>query len=119
MRFFAKVAIICNVCFILSVVLRLVDIFFQKKGKYDGALQLQPLKSTIIILGYGAIFVNLLFCMAFVLATFLRKKNKVLTWPNVANPLPVAATQKPLNFMAIICLFFLIIQVYYFFFSSI
>ncbi len=118
MRFFAKLAIICNMCFVLSVVLRLVDIFFQKKGKYDGALQLQPLKSTIIILGYGAIFVNLFFCIAFLISTFLLKKNNSLTLPSLANQLPLATTQKLLNFTAIICFIFLFIQLYYFFFSS-
>ena len=116
MRFFAKIAIICNVCFLLSVVLRMVDILFQKKGKYDGALIMQPLKSTIIILGYGAIFVNLFFCIAFVISTYLTKKKNSPEIPLPSTQTSTAVMQKRLQRSVIICSIFFIVQIIYFFF---
>jgi hypothetical protein len=99
MRFFSKITFICNLCFVASVILRWVEIAMQKKGSHDGAIKLQPLESTVVVLGYGAIIINFIF-NAFVLVFFLAKKEQ-----------PVA------KWLIWINLFFLAAQVYYFFFS--
>ncbi|MFT3680800.1 MAG: hypothetical protein QM791_11045 [Ferruginibacter sp.] len=99
MRFFSKIVFICNLCFLASVILRWVEIINKKHEGYTGdAIQLQPLKSTIVILGYGAIFINIIF-NGIILALLLAKKE-----------LPVPKWLIWLNFL------FLIAQVYYFFF---
>lgn len=62
-----------------------MEILSKKKGYTDGALKLQPVESTIVILGYGAIVINLLFNLI-ILVLLLMKKDiplpKWLIWLN-------------------------------------
>ena len=101
MRFFSKIVFICNCCFIAAVILRFVENANKKKGNFNGNIILQPLKSTIVVLGYGAIFINLVFNL-FVLVLLTQKKLdiKISTW---------------LIWTSFI---FFIIQIYYFFFNN-
>lgn len=100
MRFFSKIVFICNCCFIASVILRFVENANKKKGNFNGNIILQPLESTLVVLGYGAIFINLVFNL-FVLVMLSQKKDlKIPRW---------------LMWTSFI---FLIIQIYYFFFSN-
>jgi hypothetical protein len=109
MRFFYKVAMVCNLCFILSVVLRLVDIAMQKKGNTNGVLLFQPLKSTIVILGYGAILVNLLYLIS-LFFTLLFKTKQTINEKGEANK-----EKKNAVIYNGLILFFFIIQIVYFF----
>ncbi len=100
MRFFSKIVFICNCCFIAAVILRFVENANKKKGNFNGNIILQPLESTLVVLGYGAIFINLVFNL-FVLVMLSQKKDlKIPRW---------------LIWTSFI---FLIIQIYYFFFSN-
>ncbi len=76
MRLFSKFVFICNACFILAIVLRWVELSKQSRGNYNGAIPFQPLESTLVILGYGAIFVNFLF-LCTMLYRKATKKNKL------------------------------------------
>lgn len=101
MRFFSKIVFICNCCFIAAVILRFVENANKKKGNFDGNIILQPLESTLVVLGYGAIFINLVFNL-FVLVMLSQKKSvfkipKWIIWTSFI---------------------FFIIQIYYFFFSN-
>lgn len=72
----------------------------KKNGNFNGAIQIQPLESTLVVLGYGAIFINMVFNF-FVLAFFVAKtKQPVAKWLIWANFL------------------LLILQIYYFLFSN-
>ena len=98
LRFFSKIVFICNLCFIAAVILRWVENANKKKGNFDGAIKLQPLESTIVVLGYSAIIFNFIFNLIILALLLLKKKTgmpKWLIW---------------FNFLI------LIIQVYYFFF---
>jgi len=100
MKFFSRVVFICNCCFIISVVLRLYENAHKKNGNFNGAIQIQPLESTLVVLGYGAIFINFIFNI-FLFVLFVTKIKpdvaKWLTWTNFL---------------------LLILQVYYFLFSN-
>ncbi len=98
LRFFSKVIFICNLCFIAAVILRWVENANKKKGNFDGAIKLQPLESTIVVLGYGAIIFNLIFNIIILTLLLLKKELQVPKWLIWFNFL------------------LLIIQVYYFFF---
>jgi hypothetical protein len=98
LRFFSKIVFICNLCFIAAVILREVENANKKKGNFDGAIKLQPLESTVVILGYGAIIINVILNLV-ILAMVLLKKNQ---------PLPKWLIW--FNFLI------LLVQVYYFFF---
>jgi len=96
--FFSKIIFICNLCFIAAVILRWVENLNKQKGNFDGVIKLQPLESTIVVLGYGAVFFNLIFNLVILLLMILKKDIVVYKWLIWFNFL------------------ILIIQVYYFFF---
>jgi hypothetical protein len=70
MRFFSKLVFICNICFLLSFVLRMVESSRRVSDNYDMVLY-QPLEGTIAVLGLlVAIILNavfILFCAYWVL----------------------------------------------------
>lgn len=72
----------------------------KKNGNFNGAIQIQPLESTLVVLGYGAIFINLVFNLI-VLVFFVAKAKQ-----------PVAKWLIWTNFLL------LILQLYYFLFSN-
>jgi len=63
MRFFSKITVLCNTCFLIAVVFW----FIEKNKDYEGnATQILPLpwlEGTFVILGYSAIIVNVLFLL--------------------------------------------------------
>jgi len=98
MHFFSKIVFICNLCFIAAVILRWIENANKQQGNFDGGLILQPLQSTLVVLGYGAIIVNIVFnitCLLFFVSKTVQPVSKWLIW---------------FNFLL------LLIQVYYFFF---
>ena len=100
MKFFSRIVFICNCCFIIAVILRLYENAHKKNGNFNGAIQIQPLESTLVVLGYGAIFINLVFNLI-VLVFFVAKAKQ-----------PVAKWLIWFNFLL------LILQLYYFLFSN-
>lgn len=80
MRFFSKFTFICNLCFVLAVILRWVENVNKKKGSFDGAIELQPLESTLVVLGYGAIVVNFIFLLCILTLALLKRKQTVPRW---------------------------------------
>jgi len=77
MRFFAKIIFICNCCFIASVILRYLEINADKAGKNPNVLGFQPLESTLIILGYGAVLFNFIFLLSSLIVYFFKKEIPV------------------------------------------
>ncbi len=100
MKFFSRIVFICNSCFIIAVILRLYENAHKKDGNFNGAIQIQPLESTLVVLGYGAIFINLVFNLI-VLVFFVAKAKQ-----------PVAKWLIWTNFLL------LVLQLYYFLFSN-
>lgn len=100
MRFYSRIVLICNCCFIVAVILRLVEMLKRAKGNFDGAIPFQPLESTVVILGYGAIFVNLAFAIACLYLLIRRRLQLLPRWIVIFNILIFP------------------LQVYYFFFSN-
>ena len=100
MKFFSKVVFICNCCFIIAVVLRLVENAQKKNGNFNGAIQINSLESMLVILGYGAVFVNLVFNISILLLYMLKLKQAVPKWLIWINFL------------------FFFLQIYYFLFSN-
>ena len=97
MRFFSRIVFICNCCFVVAVVLRYVELLKRTKSDFNGAIPFQPLESTLVILGYGAIFVNVIFILLFLYFLLAKKSMLIPRWIVLFN----------------VCIFPL--QVYYFF----
>lgn len=100
MRFFSKIVFLCNLCFIISIPLRMWEQAAPKTATGSEAIYLQPLISTVAVLGVLAIILNLIFLLSF----FYRYK-----WHHMAG---IA------RFILIFNLLVLPFQVYYFFFSK-
>ena len=100
MRIFSKIVALCNICFIIAVILRAVELAKRAKGNHEGAIPFQPLESTIVVLGYGAIFINIIFLL-FSIYWLIRKQIKLIPrWIVIFNLLVLPA------------------QVYFFFFYN-
>jgi hypothetical protein len=63
MRFFSKITVFCNACFLVAVVLWYIEMGNKTRGNSDLVLPLPWLESTFVILGYGAIVINALFLL--------------------------------------------------------
>lgn len=85
MRFFSKVVFICNLCFIGAVILRYVEIGNKKNETNANAIPFQPLESTLVVLGYSAIFLNLLFLVIVLMQTIFKKPSTIPIWLLVSN----------------------------------
>jgi len=85
MRFFAKIIFICNCCFITSVIFRYIEINADKAGKNPNVVGFQPLESTLIILGYGAILFNFIFLLSSLIVYLFKKEIPVTNWMLLFN----------------------------------
>lgn len=80
MKFISKFVFICNCCFIVSVILRYVEINADKAGADSNVVGFQPLESTLIILGYGAVIFNAIFLLVYLFAYLFKKGMSVPKW---------------------------------------
>jgi len=115
MRFFSKITFICNCCFVLAVILRWVDIYNKKNVDFDGAITVQPLQSTTVVLGYGAIFINLLFLISHLLVKSFNTRQAAEPQQSTIH---VVVKQAIPAWLIRVNVIFFIIQLYYFFFTS-
>lgn len=86
MKFFARLTFICNVCFIIAVVLRAVEMGRRKSGNYEQVIPLPAIEGTLVILGYGAILLNVFYVLITVIRLLARKQfpdPSWLTWFNL------------------------------------
>lgn len=100
MRFFARFTLIVNICFLASVVMRLIEIGNKAKDVANGSVKLNPFISSIVVLGWIAIFINLFFAILFIARYTSKKMNDIPKWIVYFN------------------LILLPMQVYYYFFST-
>ena len=64
MRFFARLVAICNLCFIVTVVMRYVE--NDTANKTGAELTRLPfIQNTLVVLGYSAIIMNFIFVLVF------------------------------------------------------
>lgn len=100
MRFFSKVAFVCNICFIIALILRWIEVHNRASGNFNGAIKFQPLEATLVILGYGAVFLNCIFFFLFIYGQLRKKIQLIPRWIVLFN------------------LLIFPVQVYFFFFSN-
>jgi hypothetical protein len=100
MRFFSKFVFLCNLCFVASVILRVVENTKKKNTDFSGQVLLRPIESTLVVLGYGAILVNLLFIVLCFYLLIAKRIKQIPRWLVITN------------------LVFFAIEFYYFFISN-
>ena len=95
--FFSRFAMICNISFVVYLILKELEIRRHASGQGDVAVPVPYLKDIIITLGVAAIFINMAMCIVYITLISVKKKRLVPKW------------------MAIINTLFLIFQFWYFF----
>jgi hypothetical protein len=100
MRFFNKFIFICNICFLIGIILRLVEISRKKQGLSETVIPLPALQGSLVVLGEIAIVFNLIFCIA-LLVRIIAGKGWVLP-----------------KWIALFNIILLFVQVWYFFFAK-
>ncbi|MEO6541341.1 MAG: hypothetical protein ABIN74_10135 [Ferruginibacter sp.] len=85
MRFFSKITVFCNACFILSVVFWYIEMGKQRQGDSNQVLPLPWLENTLVILGYGAIIVNALFLLLCFIFYSFKSNIKIPRWIIIFN----------------------------------
>ena len=72
MRFFARLVAICNICFIITVIMRYIERGNVRQGGEE-LTRLPFIQNTLVVLGYSAIVMNFIFIMI-VIYLMLRKR---------------------------------------------
>ena len=80
MRIFSKIVFIFNACFIVAAILRLVEMVKRSQGNLNAAIPLPPLENLLVLLGYSAIFINIVFVLLSLYWIFRRKINLLPRW---------------------------------------
>ena len=97
MKLFSRITFICNISFVVFVILQYVEFNSKKNKGSDNIIPLPFLAGTLVILGQLAIFINLVFCMVALGLLAAKKINRAPRWIVITN------------------FIMLLIQVYYFF----
>lgn len=86
MRFFSRIVLICNCCFIIAVILRYVELVKRAKGNMDSIIPLPPLESTLVTLGLlVAIVINTVFVFLCLYWLATKKINFIPRWVVLFN----------------------------------
>jgi hypothetical protein len=80
MRFFSKFILICNCCFLLSAILRYIEIGKASTNNNNNVVGFQPLESSIVILGYSAIIFNFIFLGTVFFYFLFNKATNIEKW---------------------------------------
>lgn len=85
MRFFSKITVFCNLCFLVSVVLWYVEMQNRKLDDSGQVIPLPWLENVLVILGYSAIIINALFLLIYFIFFALKVQVKVPRWIIIFN----------------------------------
>lgn len=80
MRWFSKVAFIFNVCFFVSMIGRFVTLQQAVPDAGNNIAKLNPLMSSVVVLGWLAIFVNLVFIIFYLVRYPRKRSNGIPKW---------------------------------------
>ena len=85
MRFFSKITVLFNASFLLYVILWYLESHKTYEGKSVQALPLPWLEGTFVVLGYTAIFVNVLFLLLTFIFYSFKTNIKIPRWIIIFN----------------------------------
>lgn len=76
MRFFTRLVAICNICFIVTVIMRYIE-----RGNVDekgeALTRLPFIQNTLVVLGYSAIVMNFIFVLIIVYLLITKKLSRI------------------------------------------
>jgi hypothetical protein len=85
MRFFSKFAFICNLCFIVFVIMELLESGNKGKGNVNVAMPLEFLKGTLVVLGFVSLLVSALFCFFIFVSMVAKSLGRPPRWMVIFN----------------------------------
>ena len=85
MRFFSKITFILNLCFLVAVVFWFLEMHQQQPGNSGRVIRLPAVENSFVILGYGAIIVNLFFLLVCFIYAAFKINSKVPRWIIIFN----------------------------------
>ena len=97
MKLFSRLAFICNVSFVIFILLGYIELSNKTEKGGDNVFPLPFLTGTLVILGQLAIFLNFIFCLISLHLLVTKRLQQAPRW------------------LVIINFIFFLIQVYYFF----
>jgi hypothetical protein len=82
MRIFSKIVFVCNVCFIISAIMRLVEISADKvHHASDAVAPVNPILASVLVLGlYLSFFLNALFLIIFLIKKLAKSPMGIETF---------------------------------------
>jgi hypothetical protein len=85
MRFFSKIAVLFNACFLVAVVFWYIEKHNNHEGNSTQILPLPWLEGSFVILGYTAIIVNVLFLLLTFIFYSFKMNIKIPSWIIIFN----------------------------------
>lgn len=85
MRFFSKLVLICNISFILTVLLRYIELGHSAHGNKEAVIKLPIIQNTLVIMGYSAIFLNGIFVLMALYLLMSGRIRKIPLWITLFN----------------------------------
>jgi hypothetical protein len=80
LRFFSKIVFVCNLCFAVSAILRLVEKDHITNGNHDAIIPLPPVQGTLVILGLIAVMLSFIFALLCGMYFLLKKQHNIAKW---------------------------------------
>jgi len=85
MKFFSKFVFICNLSFVVMVVMQLIQHHDKVKGKVGVVAPLQFVEGTVVVLGMVSLLVNAVFCIIAIGLLATKKIKKIPRWIVIFN----------------------------------
>jgi len=85
LRFFSKITVICNICFLAAVVFWYIEMHKQSGADSSQVLPLPWLEGSLVILGYLAIIINTLFLLLAFVFYSLKTNISIPRWMIIFN----------------------------------
>ena len=85
MKLFSKITFLCNLSFLVTVILRYIELNNKKNKIGDGIVTLPFITGILVILGQLAIFLNLVYCLLTVVLWVSKSKKHTPVWLVVFN----------------------------------
>jgi len=85
MRFFSKLTVIFNICFLVTLVLWFIEMNKKRLGTNEQAIPLPWMEGTFVILGYGAIVINTLFLLLVFIFYSFKVNIQIPRWIIIFN----------------------------------
>ena len=87
MKLFSRITFLCNISFLLFIILRYVETSAKDEKVNDNLVQLPFVTGTLVILGQLAVFINFIFCLVVLAMLILKRVQPVPRWLVMVNVL--------------------------------